>query len=56
MSKQIAALHRGADGIEKLVEASLKRTKLAEEMLLIDQQRSIVALFFIPGTELGAHL
>lgn len=44
-------MHKGAEGIEKLAEASLKRTKIAEEMLQIDKQQSMIALFSMPGTE-----
>lgn len=51
VTKQVAALNKGADSIEKLVEASLKRTKIAENMLEIERQQSLVALFSMPGTE-----
>jgi len=51
ISKQVSALHRGAEGIEKLAEASYKRTKVAEDMLQVEKQQSMIALFSMPGTD-----
>lgn len=50
LSKQSMALHKGATAIDKLAEASCKRTKLAEEMLQVDKQRSLIQLFSMPDT------
>lgn len=52
ISKQVAALHKGADGIEKLARAAHKRTKVAEEVVKIQKQQSMIALFSMPGTDL----
>ena len=43
-------LKSGADGIARLAEASQKRNKVAEEMLAVEKQQSLVALFSMPGT------
>ena len=52
-AKQMLALHKGAEAIEKMAEASRKRTKIAQEMLELDKQKSMVALFSMPGTDEG---
>lgn len=49
ISSQVAALHKGADGIEKLARAAQKRTKMAEEMGKVQKQQSIIALFSMPA-------
>lgn len=49
ISKQSIALNKGADAIDKLAEASCKRTKLAEEMLKIDKERALIELFSMPN-------
>lgn len=49
-TKQYHALGKGADGITKLAEASNKRNKVAEEMLSVEKQQSLIALFSMPGT------
>lgn len=50
LSKQVAAVNQRAEGAVKLTEATFKRTKRAAEMLLIDKQQSMIALFSMPGT------
>lgn len=49
-SKQYSALHKGADAIEAIAETSRKKVKIAEEMMSIDKQKSMIALFSMPGT------
>lgn len=50
-TKQYHALIKGASGIESLAQASQKRNKVAEEMLSVEKQQSLVALFSMPGTD-----
>ena len=50
ISKQVLALHKGAEAMEKLAEASQKRTKLAVNLIEIDKQNSLVALFSMSET------
>lgn len=49
-SRQAAALHKGADAIERLAEASAKRTKLAADLLKVEEERSMIELFSMPDT------
>lgn len=55
-AKQMLALHKGAEAIEKMAEASRKRTKIAEQMLALDKQKSMVTLFSMPGTDEGMRM
>lgn len=50
-AKQVIELHKGAGAIEKMADASRKRAKVAEEMIDLDKQRSMIALFSMPGTD-----
>lgn len=43
--KHAVALHRGADAIKKLAEASAKHMKLVEVMLKIEKERTMMKLF-----------
>lgn len=49
-STHAAALHKGANAIERLAQASAKRTKLAEDMLKVEEERSMIDLFSMPDT------
>lgn len=51
MDKHVKALHRGADGIEMLAEASKKRNALAAELLEVEKQRAMITLFSMEGTD-----
>lgn len=50
-AKQVIALHKGADVIEKMAEASRKHAKVAEQMLDLDRRKSMIALFSTLGTD-----
>lgn len=39
MARHVAAWHKGADGIEKMAEASRKRKTIEKEYLSIDKQK-----------------
>lgn len=52
MASHVSALHRGAEAKDKMPEASRKRTKLAEEGLSIDKQKSLISLFSMADTDL----
>ena len=43
-------LKSDADGISRPGEASLKRNKVAEELIAVEKQQSFVALFSMPST------
>lgn len=49
-SKQVLALHKSAEEIEKMAGESKKRTKLAKEMVNIDRQKYMVALLSMLDT------
>lgn len=51
MTRQMQALQRGAHGIKKLAEAAAKRTNIAEEILSVGRQQSMISLFSMPGTD-----
>lgn len=51
LANHVAALHKGADAIDKMAEASRKRTKIAEEALSIDRQKSLISLFSMADTD-----
>lgn len=44
-------ISKGAEAIEKMAESSRKRAKVAEELLKIDKQKSLMALFSMEGTD-----
>lgn len=51
LSKQISALHKGTERIEKFSFAAYKRTKVAEEMVAVQKLQSMIAFFSMPGTD-----
>lgn len=51
ISNQVKALRKGAEGIEKLAAASEKRVKLQQRMLEIEEQKAMINLFSMQGTD-----
>lgn len=45
MVRTLAALNRGADAIENMVEANFKGMEIAAVMLNIEKQKTMVSLF-----------
>lgn len=43
-------MHKGADAIQCLAEASAKRTKLAADLLMVEEERARIELFSMPET------
>lgn len=50
-TNHLAALHNGADTIEKIAKASRKRTRTVKETLSSDEQNSLISLSSMVDTE-----
>lgn len=51
--KEVGALRQGAQTIKKIAETARNKCKIAEELLELDKQRSMIGLFIVPGIDEG---
>lgn len=52
-ARQFTAIEEGGKAIERMSEASRKRTKVAKDMLKVDRKKSMILLFSMPDADLG---